>query len=232
MTRPNLLRTLWLAAGSLLLAAAASSALAAPAPRVVGARTFDAGAMGLWVSAGVPDVELGARWGVSSVADLGPRLRLSYGTGSHLGGFGSSAALVARLRLAALAGWDVALTAEPGAFVHAGVDDWAPLAKAGKRGATTALLGVDLGVPGLVASTQLAGDWLAAVTLAAPVQIHLSPEPTVAWQVLARLQALKAVDRHWSALAGGEWGTAFYGPGAGAAAAEPLWRLYVGVSWQ
>lgn len=221
-----------------LLAAAlpaliATPALAAPAPAaVIGAQPFDRGEMGLWANLGVPDVELGARWGLSSAADLGARLRLSYGTGSHLGGFGSSAALLARLRVAQWGGWDVALAAEPGVLVHAGVQDWAPLAKAGQKGATTALLGVDLGVPAVLASTQLPGDLRLALGLAAPAQIQFSPETTLVWQVVARAQLAKAVDQRWSALVGAESGTVFYGPGAGAPTAEPLWRLHVGVSWQ
>lgn len=101
---------------TILLAAlgtlAANLAWAVPAaPSVIGARPFDRGAMGLWATAGVPDVELGARWGLSSAFDLGARLRLSYGTGSHIGGFGSSAAALARLRVASSGGWDFAVTA-------------------------------------------------------------------------------------------------------------------------
>ena len=134
--------------------------------------------------------------------------------------------------MATLAGWDVALSAEPGVFVHAGVEAWAPLAKAGQKASTSALMGVDLGVPAVVASTQLPGDLTVALGLAAPVQIHLSPEPTVAWQVLARLQAAKVIDGRWHALAGGDFGTTFYGPGAGSPTAEPLWRVHVGVAWQ
>lgn len=223
--------TILLAALGTLAANLAWAVPAAPA-HVIGARPFDRGAMGLWATAGVPDVELGARWGLSSAFDLGARLRLSYGTGSHIGGFGSSAAALARLRVASLGSWDIAVTAEPGVFVHAGVEDWAPLAKAGQKGSTSALLGVDLGVPAVVASTRLPGELSVALGLSAPVQLHFAPEITVAWQVIARVQVAKAVDRHWSALAGGEFGTTFYGPGAGSPTAEPLWRLHVGVGWQ
>lgn len=234
MTDPKILRrpVLRLATALAGLCAwLATPALAAPA-RVIGARTFDAGEMGLWASAGIPDVELGVRWGLTSAVDLGPRLRLSYGTGSHIGGFGSSAALLARMRVASAAGWDIAVTAEPGVFVHAGVQNWAPLAKAGQWGSTSALLGLDLGVPAVVASTQLPGELALALGLSAPVQIHFAPELTVAWQVLARVQVAKPVDQHWTALAGGEFGTTFYGPGAGSPTAEPAWRLHVGVGWQ
>lgn len=225
---PRALR--WLAAACFCLPfTAALPAQAAPAS-VVGARPFDSEQMGLWAAVGAPDIELGARWGVSSVWDAGARLRLSYGTGSQLGGFGSSVAALLRLRVATMAGWDVALAAEPGVFVHAGVQDWTPLAKAGDKG-TTALLGVDLGGPAVVASTALPGNSLLSLALAAPALVHLGPEPTLVWQVLTRAHVAMPVAARWTILAGGEVGTAFYGPGAGSPAADLVWRLSLGVSW-
>lgn len=223
----------WLAAA--LVSLAVSAAVATPAKAsvasVVGARPFDREQMGLWAAIGAPDVELGARWGVSSVWDAGARLRLSYGTGSQLGGFGSSVHALLRLRIASWAGWDIALAAEPGVFVHAGVQGWTPLVKAGQAG-TAALLGVDLGVPSAVASTTLAGNAVLSLGLAAPALIHLGPEPTLVWQVLSRAQVAVPVAPRWSVVGGGEIGTAFYGPGAGSPAADPVWRLSLGVSWQ
>lgn len=228
-TAPLALSSLAIAAFALAICTALP-AQATPAS-VIGARPFDREQMGLWATIGAPDVELGARWGVSSVWDAGARLRLSYGTGSQLGGFGSSAAALLRLRIASWAGWQVALAAEPGVFVHAGVQDWTPLAKAGKSG-NSALLGIDLGVPSLVASTELADQAVLSFAVAAPAFVYLGPEPTLAWQVLTRAQVQLPVAPHWSVLGGGEVGTAFYGPGAGSPSADPLWRLSLGVSWQ
>ena len=96
---------------------------------------------------------------------------------------------------------------------------------------TAALLGVDLGTPALVASTELAGKSVLSLALSTPARIHLGPEPTLEWLVLTRAHVAVPVDRRWSILGGGEVGTAFYGPGAGSPAADLVWRLNIGISW-
>lgn len=200
-------------------------------PSVIGALPFDRGEQAVWAATGAPDTEGGVIWGLSSLADVAARLRLSYGTGQHMGGFGATASAVLRVRIAEIAGWHVGLVSEPGAYVHSGAQQWAPYVKAGTP-RETALLGVDLGLPALMASSWLTPAVHVAVGLAVPVRVHLGPEPTLEIPALLKIAAESPIDSTWSGVAGADIGTSFFGPGAGAPTAEMTWRLRLGVAWR
>ncbi len=215
----------------------ASLADAAPVT-VIGARTLDRGDWAGWAAAGLPDFEFGALFGLASTADAGGRLRLGYGNGQTVGGFGAAAAGVLRSSFASAGAWAFALQAEPGVFVHGGTPTWAPYAKAGKKGAQT-LMGVDVGVPALVASVQLAAptDRAAAAPLVvslsvgAPARVYFAPELTLELPVFFKVAAQYGLTGPWSLLAGADLGATFYGPGGG----SPTWsvesRFRVGVTY-
>jgi hypothetical protein len=227
MTRLALLLR-WGCAAMLLLAAAS---VQADQPSLIGARPLDRGDRGWWLQVGYPDLEIGGRLGQSSVSDLGARLRLSWGTPSTAGGFGVSAALLGRLRMAQVRGWDVAVHAEPGLFLHGGVVDWAPLRKT-QPGSNQNLLGVDFGVPAVEASRWIDPTLHVAVGLAAPLRLHVLPEPTWELPVLLRAAGEWLIAKRHSALIGLEIGHSFYGPGAGSPASEWVYRVRVGAGWR
>ncbi len=218
---------------AVVLAVAAGLALEAQAaePSVWGATPLDQGQWGVWGTLGAPDVEGGARFGLSSVADVGARLRLSGGTGATMGGFGVTMSGLTRLRLARLGDWEVALQAEPGLNIHGSAQHWAPLVKA-KADKAANLVALDLGLPAVTASTWLTPSLLLAVGLAAPLRVYVLPEATLEVPVLLQVATEAKVSGHWSALAGGELGGNFYGPGAGAATADWSWRLRLGLGWR
>jgi len=217
-------------AGAVALALTWTANAAAAPPSVVGALPYDKGDHAAWVAVGAPDLELGVVWGLSTLSDLGARLRLSYGTGERLGGFGASAQAIARLRVAAAGGWDVALVAEPGLFAHADASEWAPLAHSGQK--STGLWGVDIGVPAVVASSWVEPTLLVSAAVAAPLRVLFGPEPTVATPLAVRTAIAQVLDREWAIVAGGEVGAVLYGPGAGQPAGALMWRARVGVQWQ
>lgn len=218
-----------------LAAALVSMLLALPAqasaPSLIGARPLDRGDRGWWLQVGYPDLEIGGRLGQSSVSDVGARLRLSWGTPSTAGGFGVSVAMLGRLRMAQLRGWDVAVQAEPGLFLHGGVVDWAPLRKT-RPGSNENLLGLDFGVPAIEASRWLEPSLHVAIGLAAPLRLHFLPEPTWELPLLLRAHGEWLVNAAHSALLGVELGHSFYGPGAGSPASEWVCRLRLGVGWR
>jgi len=217
------------------LAAVVLAVLARPVqatePALWGATPLDQGQWGVWGALGAPDVEGGARFGLSSVADVGARLRLSGGTGATMGGFGVTMSGLARLRLARLGAWEVALLAEPGLNIHGSAQHWAPLVKA-KADKATNLVAFDLGLPAVMASTWLTPSLLLAVGLAAPLRLYVLPEATLEVPLVLQVATEAKVSGHWSALAGGELGGNFYGPGAGAATADWSWRLRLGLGWR
>lgn len=200
-------------------------------PSLLGAATLDRGDWGGWVAIGVPDLEVGARFGQTSLTDLGGRLRLSGGTGSSLGGFGATGTALVRLRAARLGGWDLAITAEPGLTGHAAARTWAPYVAAHRPG-NTGLFGIDAGVPGVVASTWLSPTLHLTVGLSAPLRVWIAPEPTLEVPILLHVSGEARVEGRWSALAAGEVGTTFYGPGAGSPASDVVWRLRLGIGWR
>lgn len=223
----------------LALSVLAPTATARATPTaVIGARPLDHGQWSGWAAAGLPDFEFGALFGLSSTADAGGRLRLGYGTGQALGGFGAAAAGVLRSNFATAGPWAFAVQSEPGMFVHGGTPTWAPYAKAGNKGSQT-LLGIDAGLPSLVASMRLAmptnGTTAAplhvAVSLGAPLRVYLAPEPTLEVPVVVKLAAQFALSGPWALLAGADLGATFYGPGGGA----PTWsvesRFRLGVAY-
>ncbi len=221
-----------------LAACALSTAAHATPSAVVGARTLDHGQWSGWAAAGLPDFEFGALFGLSSTADAGGRLRLGYGTGQALGGFGAAAAGVLRSGFATAGPWAFAVQCEPGVFVHGGTPTWAPYAKAGNKASQT-LFGIDAGVPSLVASMRLAMPTNGtsptpihlAVSLGAPLRVYLAPEPTLEVPVVVKLAAQYALSGQWALLAGADLGATFYGPGGGA----PTWsvesRFRLGVAY-
>ncbi len=215
----------------LLVGTLAGQPVALAEPALLGATPLDQGQWGAWGALGAPDIEGGARFGLSSVGDVGARLRLSGGTGATMGGFGVGVAALGRLRVARIADWDVALVAEPGLFTHSSAQHWAPLVKA-KADKATNLFAFDLGVPALQASTWLTPSLLLAVCLAAPLRIYVLPGATLEVPIVLQVGTEAKVSGHWSALAAGEVGANFYGPGAGAAAGDWSWRLRLGLAWR
>lgn len=211
------------------------AAAAAEPGALIGVRPLDAGERAVWATAGLPDFEFGAVFGQSSLSDIAGRMRLSYGDGQQIGGFGVAAAAVLRVSVANLQGWSVGLVSEPGVFVHSGAVNWAPLDKARAVHAgnlATNLFGVDLGLPALTIGRWLTTELHAAVGIAAPIRLHMTPEVTLELPFLLKIALEYAVAPKWSLLGGAEVGTSFYGPGAG----QPAWattaRVRLGVGWR
>ncbi|MBM4342263.1 MAG: hypothetical protein FJ100_02675 [Deltaproteobacteria bacterium] len=220
---------------SILCLAALAAVVAGPSARaaplaVVGARPIDRGDWSGWAAAGLPDFEFGAMFGLASTADAGGRLRLGYGNGQALGGFGAAAAGVLRTQFASAGPWAFALVSEPGLFVHGGISTWSPYAKVGKKGAVS-LFGVDAGLPSLAASALLMPNLNLSLSIGAPARVYLAPEPTLELPVLFKVAVQYGLSGPWSLLAGADLGATFYGPGGGAPAGAVESRVRFGVGY-
>ena len=98
-----------------------------------GARTIAQGQTALWLTAGLPDVEIGALYGLSTLADFSPTVRFNYGRGLRIGGGGATATARFRMKFAETHGWTIAVSGEPGLTLHLSAQDHPPTTSAGAQ---------------------------------------------------------------------------------------------------
>jgi hypothetical protein len=126
----------------LLTLGVATAAIAQPAPAVpqaedswvddlsfFGARTIAEDASALYATAGVPDIEVGVVYGLSTLADVTPRARFQYGRGARIGGGGLSLSSAFRMKFAEWHGWTIAVIGAPEVGLHLYGNDHPPTTK-------------------------------------------------------------------------------------------------------
>jgi hypothetical protein len=160
---------------------AADDAVFAPPPvSVLGALTLPAGEQALTVSAGLPDLEVGWLVGLSSLADVRPRLALQFGRGVRIGGGGTTLGATFRLQLAAFSGWHLALTSDPELTLHFFGVDHPPTADS----TSTAFLLTPFS-GGLVLDRALHEDVRLVISVQSAVGAFISPETALHVPVIA-----------------------------------------------
>jgi hypothetical protein len=181
---------------------------AVAAGTLIGAGTFDAGQSAAYASVGWPDVEVGGVLGLNSLADVSPRLRLSYGQASRPGGFGVAIGSGLRLQVAALEGWRIALLAGPELFTYLNAQDHPPAGPGSQS-----LMGFTIGAPGVVASRTFGDGVTAALGLHAPLTVHLLPEASLAVPMYVSAGFEAMLLDGLTLFAQAELGSVLYGPG-------------------
>lgn len=210
----------------LACAVAIASPAAAHADALVGADALDRGEHAVYAVAGLSDVEFGAMFGLSSLADVAPHVRFVYGQGTRVGGFGVGVGTSFRFRFAGLSGWRIAALVEPEILFHQGVRDHPPL---GQPGSTSSIVALQLGTPALVASRKV-GDAHVAIGLKAPIGLYVAPQASVFLPLVLHVAGEAPIAGSLTALALCDVGTVLYGSG-GAEDAEVFLRLRAGIGW-
>lgn len=94
-----------------------------------GARTIEEDAAALYATAGIPDIEVGVVYGLSTLADVTPRARFQYGRGARIGGGGLSLSSAFRMKFAEWRGWTIAVIGAPEVGLHLFGQDHPPTTK-------------------------------------------------------------------------------------------------------
>lgn len=216
-----------------LLGAVVLAVVAASAPDVVsatdfsffGATTLAAGSHAGYVTVGLPDAEIGAVFGLSSIADITPRLRLQYGRSTRVGGFGVAAGTQLRMKFARAARWTFAVVAEPEISVHMWGVDHPPTTTTG-----VPALALSPFAAGLVADRQVLSGVRLTAGIKVPLTFYLSPEWVMNVPLIAELGVESALAPGMVVLARVDAGADFYGPG-GLPGVESYFRVRVGIGW-
>jgi hypothetical protein len=176
----------------------------------------------------VPDVEVGAGFGLNSLVDVTPRARLQFGRGMRMGGIGVTTGVAARMKVARTNGWTLALVAEPEVGFHVGASDHPPgLAGPGQDDKT---LSASLFAGGVVADRVVIAGTRLIVGAKVPLTFHLAPAMVMNVPLLVELGMEVAVSKRLFLLARFDGGFDFYGPG-GTPGRRPHVRIRVGLGW-
>lgn len=211
-----------------LLAAACTVAWprSASAGSFVGAETFDQGERASYVTVGVPEAEFGHVIGLTSLADVTARARLTWAQSTRVGGLGLGLGTDWRMRFAAIGGWQIAAVGRPDLAIHMGARDHPPVTAPN----TSNTVALGLGNPGLVAGWNGALPLQVSVGVHAPIAVFVAPQVSLAVPVYLALGA-QATFAGVVPLAEVDLGTTFYRMG-GRRDEEVFVRLRLGVGWR
>ena len=207
------------------------SSMLAPTPAVaadysvMGAQTLAAGRHATYVTVGLPDAELGATFGLNSIADISPRLRLQYGRGTRIGGAGVGVGAALRMKLARARRWTFAALAEPEVSLHLWGNDVPPTTTTGMPALSIAPFAV-----GLVADREVLPGVRIVAGLKLPVTFYVQPEWVLNVPLIAELGVETELSRSLILLTRVDTGVDFYGPG-GLPGSAPYFRVRVGLGW-
>lgn len=220
--------------GALLFAAAAVALAAVALPTVAwadndaslfGASTLAPGSRAAYVTVGLPDIEVGAGFGLNSAADITPRLRLQYGRGTRLGGFGTAVGAQLRMKIARSNNWTIALVSEPELSLHFYGKDNPPTLSTGLPSLAFSPLAA-----GIVADRLVLSDVRIIAGIKAPLTFYVTPEWVMNVPLIAELGVEAEVADNLKLVTRFDAGADFYGPG-GIAGTQSYFRIRVGLGW-
>ncbi len=221
---PRLATILALTAALLLAAGSAS----ANDYSFLGARSLQPGSRTAYATVGIPDLEMGATWGLNSLTDLTPRLRLQFGRGTRVGGGGLAVGAALRMRLARLGGWMLAVVAEPELQLHLFSRDHPPVADADGEGVQS--FGISPVAGGVVVDREILPDVRFIAGLKVPLTFYLAPTWVVNVPLVAELGCEARIADNLYLVTRIDGGVDFYGPGG-----DPGTALYfrgrLGLGW-
>lgn len=192
----------------------------------LGARSLQPGTQTAYATVGVPDLEMGTTWGLNSLVDVTPRLRLQFGRGTRVGGGGVALGAALRMRLASAGGWLFALVAEPEAQVHLYANDHPPTA--GNEDVQAVALSPLAG--GIVVDKEILDGVRFVAGLKVPLTFYVSPAFVVNLPVVAELGCEAQIADGLYLVTRIDGGVDFYGPG-GAPGSELYFRGRIGLGW-
>ena len=239
MRRPvSLSRPFLSVAALLLISATASPVTAQPAPAVpqaeatwvdelsfFGAQTVAEDASALYVTAGVPDVEIGAIYGLSSLADVTPRVRFQYGRGTRIGGGGLSVSSAFRMKFAEWSGWTIAVIGAPEVGLHLYGVDHPPTTKSSPQSfRVTPFAG------SLIADRLMLPSLRLILGLEAAIGFFIAPEFVLHTPLVAQIGAELRVTERLFLLARFDTGFDFYSQ-SGRPSSDVYLRARVGIGW-
>ena len=228
LTKKTLTKALCQVAITLLLLCAGGRDSTAATFSFLGAETLEPGQSTVYGTVGVPEIEVGAGFGLNSLVDVTPRLRLQFGRGMRIGGLGLSAGVAARMKVARTHGWTIALVAEPELGYHVGGKDHPPVASDATQDNKT--FSASLLAGGVVADRMLVPGTRLLAGIKAPLTFHLAPTTVMNVPLLLELGMEVEVGQQLFLLARFDGGFDFYGPG-GTPGRRPHVRVRVGLGW-
>ncbi|MCO4760014.1 MAG: hypothetical protein KC502_00800 [Myxococcales bacterium] len=190
-----------------------------------GARTVAEDATALYATAGFPDVEVGAVYGLSSLADVTPRASFQYGRGARVGGGGLTLGAAFRMKFAEWQGWTIAVVGTPEVSLHLFADDHPPTTSAG----TQSLL-ITPFAGSLVADKLLLPSLRFIVGIEAAIGFFAAPEMLVHTPLVVQLGAELRVTESLFLLARFDTGFDIYSQSSRPGTATYL-RARVGLGW-
>lgn len=192
----------------------------------LGARTLAPGQQTAYATVGVPDMEFGATWGLNSLTDITPRLRLQFGRGARFGGGGLGLGASIRMHLWQLGGWALALAAEPEVQLHLYSRDHPPVVGE----ASTQSFAISPLATGLLFDRPINNAVSLTGGVKVPLTFYLAPERVLNVPLIAELGCEVEITRNLYLVTALEGGVDFYGPGG-----DPGWAPYfrgrIGLGW-
>ena len=192
----------------------------------LGARSLQPGTQTAYATVGVPDLEMGATWGLNSLVDITPRLRLQFGRGTRVGGGGLALGATLRMRIASVGGWMFALAAEPEAQVHLYSKDHPPTV----TDEDVQSVAISPVAGGIVVDRELLDGVRLVAGLKVPLTFYVSPTFVVNLPLVAELGCEARIADGLYLVTRIDGGVDFYGPG-GAPGSELYFRGRIGLGW-
>ena len=192
---------------------------------VFGAETLPAGRYAAYATVGLPDLEVGASFGLNSVADVTPRVRLQYGRGTRIGGGGLALGASLRMKIARTSAWSIALVSQPEVSLHLWGKDHPPTT-------TTSIpaLAISPFAAGVVADRVVLEDVRVTAGIKVPLTFYMRPEWVMNVPLIAEIGVESKVADNILLLARIDTGVDFYGPG-GLPGTAAYFRLRAGLAW-
>lgn len=190
-----------------------------------GARTIAEDAAALYATAGLPDVEIGAVYGLSTLADVTPRVRFQYGRGARIGGGGVSLSSAFRMKFAEWQGWTFAVLGTPEVALHLyGVNNPATTKSSPQTFRVTPFAG------SLVADRLVLPSLRLILGLEAAVGFFVSPEVVLHTPLAVQLGAELRITERLFLLTRFDTGFDYYSQGS-RPGSEIYLRARVGIGW-
>ncbi len=205
----------------------AAAAATSPADDLsfIGARTIAEDATALYATAGLPDVEVGAVLGLSTLADVTPRVRFQFGRGARVRGGGVGVSAAFRMKFAEWSGWTFAVIGAPEVALHiSGKDHPTTTNAAGQSLLVTPFSG------SLVADRLLLPSLRLVVGLDARVGFFATPEFVLHTPLAVQVGAELRVTDSLFMIAQLDTGFDFYSQGS-LPGNETYLRARVGLGW-
>jgi len=192
----------------------------------LGARTLQPGSQTAYATVGIPDLEMGVTWGLNSLSDITPKVRLQFGRGTRVGGGGLALGAALRMRLARMGGWMLAVVAEPEIQMHLFSRGHPPVAE----GEAVQSFAISPLAGGIVVDKEVLPGVRFVAGLKVPLTFYVAPTWVVNVPLVAELGCEAKIADNLYLVTRIDGGVDFYGPG-GESGSELYFRGRLGLGW-